>query len=297
MARAIRVSSRNLLVGICVERNRGIADNVAHRKLPIPESRGDEPGEELAVGVAIKKLNRVTGMIDFRDKPQYAHHFELIDNHISNYFKGSEIHVFHEIPTLDIHLDVYMIKPRDAEYEVLLTSGMSSMKMNVSEVGNNANDYEFAELMVLIPKGIDFGSIYPGGTKYDWIISMIKQSAKFPHFYDTWIGVGHTLQATNDMNPYSSDTNYCGCLVLPTMTFPKDFQKIQSPHGIINIYSLFPLYKEELEFKIKNGFNEFVKFLVKNNTREVIEFNRVNYCDNSGSVNRLRRWTKSLFNN
>lgn len=234
-------------------------------------------------------------MTDFRDKPQYTEHYELVDQHIGSYFDGCSITVFHEIPTLDIHLDVYRIRPTNSQFDVLLTSGMSTIAMNVIEGAKNAASLRFAEVMALIPKGIDFGKIYPSGTKYDWIISMVKQTAKFPHFYDTWIGVGHTLQAHEQLKPYSNDTDFCGCLVLPTMTFPVAFQKIKSPHGIINIYGLFPLYKEELQFKIEYGFNEFTKLLIANNTKEVIDFNRTNYCKQSGPVDRIARWTKGLF--
>lgn len=236
-------------------------------------------------------------MTDFRDKHQFTNHYELVGKHIDNHFKDSDINVFHEIPTLDIHLDVYHIRPKNSAFEVLLTSGMSSIAMNVSEIQKDSDLYKFAELMVLIPKGIDFGKMYPSGTKYDWIISMLKQSAKFPHFYDTWIGVGHTIQADEEMKPYSDDTDYRGCLVLPTMTFPKDFQKINSPYGTINIYGLFPLYKEELEFKIQNGFNEFITFPIKNNTEEIIDLHRTNYCKNVGTVDKLKRWAKGLLNN
>lgn len=232
--------------------------------------------------------------MDFRGKKQFQEHYELVEKHIDKYFKGAEITVFHEIPTLDFHLDVYHIQPKGAAFEVLLTSGMSSIAMNVNEIPHNSENYRFAELMTLIPKGIDFGDMYPGNTKYDWIISMIKQSAKFPHFYDTWIGVGHTIQADEVMKPYAEDTSYCGCLVLPTMTFPEDFQKIQTPNGVIHIYGLFPLYKEELEFKIQHGFNRFVKFLIKNNTKEIIDFKRENYCSEESLAKKKWTW-RGLF--
>ena len=236
-------------------------------------------------------------MKDFRDKQQFLDHYELVDKHIVNYFNDADINVFHEIPTLDIHLDVYHIRPRNSGFEILLTSGMSSIPMNVSEIQKDSDSYKFAELMTLIPKGMDFGKMYPSGTKHDWIISMVKQSAKFPHFYDTWVGVGHSIQADAEMKPYSNDTAYCGCLVLPTMTFPKDFQKIGSPNGTINIYGLFPLYKEELDFKIEKGFNEFIKFLIKNNTKEIIDFKRVSYCKNMDTVDTLKHWTKDYLKN
>jgi len=249
------------------------------------------------VAHAAGQVRPLIDMTDFRDKQQFTDHYNLVDKHIDNYFTDGDINVFHEIPTLDIHLDVYHIRPKNSAFEILLTSGMSSIPMNVSEITEDSDSYKFAELMALIPKGIDFGKMYPSGSKHDWIISMVKQSAKFPHFYDTWLGVGHTIQSDEEMKPYSDDTNYCGCLLLPTMTFPKDFQTIDSPNGTINIYGLFPLYKEELEFKIEKGFNEFIKFLIKNNTKEIIDFNRANYCKNGDAVGTLKRWTKGLFKN
>jgi hypothetical protein len=233
--------------------------------------------------------------MDFRDKPTFDDHYELVDKHLTKYFKDARISVFHEIPTLNIHMDVYHVRPANSEFEVLITSGMSSIAMNVSTQLKDPRNHQFAELMVLLPKGIDFGQVYPAGTKYDWIISMLKQSAKFPHFYDTWVGIGHSIQAEENMEPYSKDTEYVGCLVLPTMTFPKNFEKISSPRGPINIYSLFPLYKEELEFKIQNGFNAFAEFLIKNNTKEIIDFNRTNFCKSPGALGKLKGWTKRLF--
>jgi hypothetical protein len=234
--------------------------------------------------------------MDFTAKKQYPEHYELVDSHIDKYFKEADTSVFHEIPTLDIHLDVYHIKPKNSEFDVLVTSGMSSIAMNVSEIPGDSDRYRFAELMTLIPKGIDFGIMYPSGTKYDWVISMLKQSAKFPHFYDTWIGKGHTIQADADLLPYSKDTNYCGCLVLPSMSLTKGFHHIESAHGHINIYGLFPLYKEELEFKIAKGYSEFMQVLVRNEVEEVIDFNRINYCKkDERSVDKLKRWTKRLF--
>ena len=216
--------------------------------------------------------------MDFRDKKQYHDHYELISEHIDKYFGDVKINVFHEIPTLDIHLDVYHISPADANYDVLLTSGMSSIAMNVTEIPEHSESYKFAELMTMIPKGTAFGKIYPSNIKSDWILSMLKQTAKFPHFYDTWIGVGHTIQAEAELKPYSDQTKYCGCIVLPTMSFPEEFQTVKSKEGEINIYGLFPLYKEEIQFKIEHGYNEFVEFLIKNNTPEIIDFDRVNFC-------------------
>lgn len=216
--------------------------------------------------------------MDFRDKPQFPKHYELVESHIEKHFKDAEMNVFHEITTLDIHLDVYHIKPKDVEYEILLTAGMSSIAMNVSEIPENAATYQFAELVVIIRAGLDFGKMFPSKTENDWIISMIKQVGKFPHFYDTWIGIGHTIQAHEELVPYDEHSDFCGCMVLPTVSFPDEFSKIESPDGVINIYGLFPMYKEEMEYKIENGYNSFLQFLINNNTPEGIDIERENFC-------------------
>ena len=212
----------------------------------------------------------------FSDRKHYYEHAEWIDEHLSKHFNDSLISVFHEIPTLDLHLDVYFIKPENSPFNILLTGGMSTLKMNVSEQAENPKDLEFAELMMLIPKSIEFGQIYSGENKNDWIISILKRTAKFPHFYDTWIGIGHTIQAEEDLTPYGNDTEYVGAVILPSVTFDANFTEINKNGTKINIYNVLPLYKNEMEFKIENGYNKLLDLLIDSNGKEVLELNRKN---------------------
>ena len=105
---------------------------------------------------------------------------------------------------------------------------------------------------------------------------MIKTSAKFPHYYNTWLGEGHTIQANEEYEPYSKETKFQGVILLPSATFGEDFMKIRRNERVINIYSLFPLYKNELEFKKENGFNSFWEHLVASNPEEILNTNRPN---------------------
>ena len=212
----------------------------------------------------------------FSDKKKYHEHAEWIDDHLSKFFDDNLVSVFHEIPMLDLHLDVYFIKPENASYNILLTSGMSTLKMKVSEQAENPKDLEFAELMMLIPKSIEFEQVYSGENKNDWIISVLKRTAKFPHFYDTWIGIGHTIQAEEDLTPYGNDTEYVGALILPSVTFDKNFTEINNNGRKINIYNVFPLYKNEMEFKIEKGYGNFLDVLIEANGKEILDLNRKN---------------------
>lgn len=223
----------------------------------------------------------------FSNRKHFYEHQEWIDAHLAKFFDEDQISVFHEIPTLDLHLDIYLIQPKETDYNILITSGMSLLKMNITDQMENPNDFEFSELMMMIPKSIEFGKVYTGKNKNDWILSVLKKTAKFPHFYNTWIGVGHTIQAEEDLTPYGKDTDYVGAVILPSVTYDKDFTEIHRNGHRINIYSVFPLYKNELEFKVKNGYHKFLDVLIKANNTEMLDVNRENLFPQKSFWNRV----------
>jgi hypothetical protein len=221
----------------------------------------------------------------FHERNQHYENIECLERHLSKFFSSNEISVFHEIVSLDFHLDVYFINAANRNYNILLTSGMSLLEMNVASDIQNSNDYLFAELMVLVPKTLGFGPLHTGTGKNDWIISMLKQTARFPHHYDTFLSVGHTLQATEDMQTYDAETNFVGCILLPSVTFDSEFMEIKCGDNKINIYSLFPLYKNELEYKVQKGYGGFVDLLNKEKPKEIINNERKNLIPRKGFWN------------
>lgn len=212
----------------------------------------------------------------FESKKRYDKHVECLEEHLTNFFSNEETSVFHEVVSFDFHLDVYFIKPKGRAYNMLLTSGMSTFEMTVGNTIPDRSRYRFAELMVLLPKEMKFDLVPTRDEGHGWIISMLKETARFPHHYDTFVTTGHTLQATEDLQPYGRQTEYVGCAVLPSVTFDDDFTKVDCNGNTINIYGLFPLYKNELEFKLQNGYSGLVELLQKANPKEIIDVNRKN---------------------
>jgi len=229
----------------------------------------------------------ITGNIldKFHEQNQHYENIECLEKHLSKFFSSNEMTVFHEIVSLDFHLDVYFINAANRNYNILLTSGMSLLEMSVASDIKNRNDYLFAELMVLVPKTFEFGILHTGTEKNGWIISMLKQTARFPHHYDTFLSVGHTLQATEDMQTYDVETIYVGCVLLPSVTFDKEFTEIKCGDNKINIYSLFPLYKDELEYKVQKGYDGLVDLLNKAKPKEIIDMERKNLISKKGFWN------------
>jgi len=211
----------------------------------------------------------------FRQREQFDQHAEAIADHLDKHYKSEEITVFHEIFSPDIHLDVYFVQSEKHNFNILLTSGMSTLAMTVPAAVENPQYYQFAELMLLLPKFVIFGKV-TGDHPNDWLISMLKETARFPHHYDTWLSIGHTLQATADMESYAENTNYTGVVILPSVTFDEEFTSVQTGKNLINIYSVFPLYADEMNYKIENGYNALLDKLIEKNAKEIFDENRAN---------------------
>ena len=91
------------------------------------------------------------------------------------------------------------------------------------------------------------------------------------------------------MTTYSNSTEFVGALILPSVTFDKDFTEIVRDGRKINIYNIFPLYKDELEFKIENGYNKLLDLLIKANGKEVLDLKRKSLISKISFWNKFKR--------
>lgn len=215
----------------------------------------------------------------FAAKDDFPEHAEWISHHLDRYFEETEMRVFHEIASLDFHLDVYLIQPKSQKFNILLTSGMSTIAMELDEGIPDADERRFAEVMMIIPKDLKFSDAVLGDKENDWVISMLKSVARFPHHEDTWLGIGHTIQATADMEPYDERTDYIGGILLPSVTMPEEFVEIRRDGRVINFFSFFPLYENELRHKIEIQYSAFLDILIEKNIPEGFDLDRENLLD------------------
>lgn len=225
----------------------------------------------------------IEGFIEhFQNIEYYSEHYEWVDDHINNFFPNAEIRVFHEFLAFDFKVHVYFIKLKDQPYNIFLTAGMSTLAMQVPEQIENKDELQFAEMMILVPKEINFDDyvVLNGKHKFEFIISMLKETARFPHHYNSWIGIGHSIAANEDFRPYDKNTKYVGGLILPSATFDDDFTEIRREGRVINLYTFFPLYKNEIEFKIESGYDALFDLIVEKNINDLFDNNRENLIKN-----------------
>jgi hypothetical protein len=202
---------------------------------------------------------------------------ELIDaigRHISAHL--GEVHgVYHEIVSDLVHIDVHVISPTaDRDFVTLITSGMSDRPMHVPEGGE---DYRYAELMICLPPDWPVDQKDFEDEANWWPFRLLKQLARLPHEYDTWLGLGHSIPNGDPPVPYHPNNLLCCALLLPPVTTSEAFdQLVISDDKVINFYALVPIYKKEMDLKLENGADALLDRFAENGITEILDISRVN---------------------
>jgi len=212
---------------------------------------------------------------------------ELIIEHIE-YHLGKIESVYHEPITNLVHIDINYVKPSDRyPFHIFITSGMSDLPMTVPE---GSEEHKFAELFILLPKDwpvpTENFQIVEDAFKneiYYWPIRWLKIIARFPHEFKTWIGWGHSIPNGEAASPFAENTKLGCLLLLPSISLPVDFlELVINPEKTVKFYCLYPLYKEEMEYRIRKGTDRLLERFDRFKISDVIIINRQNTCLKKG---------------
>lgn len=212
---------------------------------------------------------------------------EAISKHIEQHI-GKIESVFHELVSDLVHIDVHWVKPTDHfPFHSLVTSGMSDIPMTVPE---GLEEHRYAELCILLPSdwNIDGKDLQTMEAPFNnennyWPVRWLKTIARFPHEYKTWVGWGHTIPNGEDAEPYAENTKFGCMLLLPSLTLGPDFHSLKiNEEKTINIYCLYPLYKQEMDFKLKKGSDDLLDKFDKFHVSDIVNVSRQNTCLKKG---------------
>lgn len=196
------------------------------------------------------------------------------DSYIIEQF-GEYKEVFHEIVSPDIHLDVIIIPPtEDSNYYKLITMGMGAYKMNVPDKFKQY-ELERAELVIYLPPTWNIKS---DKEEDYWPIRQLKSLARLPIQCNTWLGFGHTVSSDEENSAYADNTNFCSMMLLTAVN--KNYEKLDlrmKTKGKINFYQLFPLYKEELDYKMAHDADALLNLFSDDDIVPIVNINRKNY--------------------
>jgi len=201
-----------------------------------------------------------------------SNYFEIIENHLAKYIDNcNEIIVFDEIKSPDFHLDIYWIKPDiNRIYSILMTNGVSSIPMETPEQPFS----KYIELCILLPPNWDLKDNNWKKPKNYWPIKLLKDTGRYPSQNNTWLGFGHTISTGEPI----IGTKFMSVILLKSKRLPENFQKIKYGEDAIELYTIFPLYSEELNYKQKNGTNKLLELFDEKNIDDIINIKRKNIC-------------------
>jgi suppressor of fused protein SUFU len=185
--------------------------------------------------------------------------------------------VWHEIISDLIHIDLHMVNPTPARnFYTIVTSGMSDKPMKTPP---GAEAYQYSELLICLPPSWSMKQESFSDESVYWPLRWLKILARFPHEYDAWLGVFHTIPNGDPAQPYAKNTRLCCAMLTHPMLFGDSPMELRvSPQKTIHFYSIVPLYKEEMEFKLKNGRSALTDKFIDNNVSELLDPKRKNVC-------------------
>ena len=212
---------------------------------------------------------------------------EIVEGHIQQHFGAFE-HVFHELASPDIHVDICVVPPsEERDYYTLVTMGMGAHRMHVPE---ELAEYklERAELAIALPKDWKLKQEDMRDDRWYWPIRLLKSLARLPIASDTWLGWGHTM---DNQEPFAPDTELCAAILTGPQGTEDGSEFCTLPGGEeINFYQVIPLYRDELEYKLAHDADalldkmEGISFVVKPDRQDAITRGTLSNDDFDGEM-------------
>jgi hypothetical protein len=197
------------------------------------------------------------------------HTHEAIERHVERYF-GPIASVWHELLSDRVHVDVLAVQPTaDRPYHTLVTSGMSDLPMAVP-ADQDASPY--AELMISLPADWPLTSESFRDERFYWPIGLLKQVARLPHEYETWIGPWHSVPNGDPPEPYAPGVPFAGVVVAPMIKVEPAARTIVTPGGSeIALLALIPLHPAEVNLKVSRGTTALIDVLDRDSVTELFD--------------------------
>lgn len=177
------------------------------------------------------------------------------------------------MPSSDIPVVIPYIRPSwRRRFAVLFTVGLSRFEMPVTQ---GAEQYQRAELMLVLPKNWPPPKEALKDKRWAWPIQWLLKIAAYPVLNDTWLGAPLTVLVEEEPpKPLGPGTRFTAWLLAAG---EEEKRIIACRDGSrIQIYSLCPLYTEEYLFERQNGMSALLSQMERYGFPECIDVNRVN---------------------
>ncbi len=178
--------------------------------------------------------------------PSGESHLEEITAHVERCY-GPVRRVMHEVISDVVHVDVLIADVAEGHpYITIVTSGMSDLPMQ-SKDGGPSRCEVMMRLMANHPLSQE---AFADEANY-WPIRKLKMIARMPHLLGSSFAAGHTI-ATDPPEPVYEGSEFCALGLLEPLD--AEARTIRTKDGLeIALFQVVPMYREELEWKLKQS--------------------------------------------
>ena len=178
-----------------------------------------------------------------------------IDEHFHKQFPDRETTLYHEVVSNIVHIDINILKPKDRDFHILYTTGMSDLPMTIPDTVKERDKLMYAELYMYLPAEwrpeVEDENGKTNYTEDYWAVKLLLYLARFPHLYKTWLCASHTIE----YYPITKGSLLNGILLERGEVEPL----VAKDGNTVNFYKVVPITKEEMAFKLKYGY-EYLSF-------------------------------------
>jgi len=204
-----------------------------------------------------------------------SENIERISGHIEKYV-GPVATVYHEMISDLVHIDIHIVEPTpERNFYTLVTSGMSDRAMKIPHGYEGCEGLQYSELLICLPPEWPMSQDSWKDEANYWPIRTLKMLARFPHEYQTWLWIMHTIPNGDPSEPYAPNTQMCGAIILPPVTLPDEFQELKiDDEKTIHFHAVVPLHSDEMELKLRAGTDALFDGFEKSGVSELLDAGR-----------------------
>jgi hypothetical protein len=192
---------------------------------------------------------------------------EAVVSHLERHV-GPIDFVFHERRSHLVHIDVHHVPPGGGRlFHTLATSGMSERAMTVPP---GSEDLAHGELFLFLPPDWNFSVVWP--------IDLLRQLARYPHEWETWLGRGHTVQNGEPPDPFLPDVPFCASLITHPVSLGGELARRRLRDRSIHFYQVIPVFLEEIRFALRHGADALLARFAQYQLTDVVDPRRRNTC-------------------
>ena len=180
---------------------------------------------------------------------------------------GSITSISDDSDEFGIDIDILEIGADETRpYDTFITMGLGAYDMYENN-GEDREPYNSAELMVYIPADWDVN-------KKNWMKNYMRMIAALPIERKTTLGIGHMFSNGAPISPW---TNMVSSVLIAPQDVEREYGYLRLSSGrTIALMQIFPLYREEMEYKLSYGLAALIKRM--EHISPIIDLSRENVC-------------------